>query len=73
MPSDPPGRSNGAAGTGYQTYGLAGDLIAPAPSEATAVIYTQMAHAVGLAMQNIVSQQQTLNTAGTNQEASWYA
>ena len=37
-------------------------LLGPAPAEATAVIYTQIAHAVGLAMQNIISQQQTLNT-----------
>ncbi len=42
--------------------GLTAALLSPAPAEATAVIYTQMAHAVGLAMQNIVSQQQTLTT-----------
>jgi hypothetical protein len=43
-------------------HGLTAELLSPAPAEAVAVIYTQMAHAVGLAMQNIVSQQQTLNT-----------
>lgn len=55
-------RSNGAGGSGFRMSGLTAELLGPAPSEATAVIYTQMAHAVGLAMQNIVSQQQTLNT-----------
>jgi hypothetical protein len=64
MPSDLTGRhnGNGAAGSGFPLSGLTAELLGPAPSEATAVIYTQMAHAVGLAMQNIVSQQQTLNT-----------
>lgn len=64
MPADTSGRpnGNGAAGSGYPLTGLTAELLGPAPSEATAVIYTQMAHAVGLAMQNIVSQQQTLNT-----------
>lgn len=62
MPSDTNGRSNGFAGAGYPLTGLTAEVLGPAPSEATAVIYTQMAHAVGLAMQNIVSQQQTLNT-----------
>lgn len=59
MPADIPGRTNGGA---YPATGLTAELLGPAPSEAMAVIYTQMAHAVGLAMQNIVSQQQTLNT-----------
>jgi Killing trait len=64
MPADSPVRSNGngSAGYGFPLSGLTAELLGPAPSEATAVIYTQMAHAVGLAMQNIVSQQQTLNT-----------
>ena len=62
MPSDTPGRPNGANGSGFPLTGLTAELLGPAPSEAIAVIYTQMAHAVGLAMQNIVSQQQTLNT-----------
>lgn len=62
MPSDTPGRPNGANGSGYPLTGLTAEVLGPAPSEAVAVIYTQMAHAVGLAMQNIVSQQQTLNT-----------
>ncbi len=62
MPADTPGRPNGAGGSGYPLTGLTAELLGPAPSEAVAVIYTQMAHAVGLAMQNIVSQQQTLNT-----------
>ncbi len=61
MPADTTGRTNGN-GAGYPLTGLTAELLGPAPSEATAVIYTQMAHAVGLAMQNIVSQQQTLNT-----------
>lgn len=62
MPADAPGRTNGAAGSASPLSGLTAELLGPAPSEATAVIYTQLAHAVGLAMQNIVSQQQTLNT-----------
>jgi hypothetical protein len=68
MPADAPVRSNGngngngSGGYGFPLSGLTAELLGPAPSEATAVIYTQMAHAVGLAMQNIVSQQQTLNT-----------
>jgi hypothetical protein len=64
MPADSPARpnGNGSAGYGFPLSGLTAELLGPAPSEATAVIYTQMAHAVGLAMQNIVSQQQTLNT-----------
>jgi hypothetical protein len=62
MPADTPGKPNGAAGSGYPLTGLTAELLGPAPSEAVAVIYTQMAHAVGLAMQNIVAQQQTLNT-----------
>jgi hypothetical protein len=63
MPADTPsGRPNGAAGSWQSATGLTAELLGPAPSEAIAVIYTQMAHAVGLAMQNIVAQQQTLNT-----------
>lgn len=62
MPSDSTGKPNGSSHSGYSLTGLTAELLGPAPSEATAVIYTQMAHAVGLAMQNIVSQQQTLNT-----------
>jgi len=62
MPADTPNRPNGGASSAYPLTGLTAELLGPAPSEAIAVIYTQMAHAVGLAMQNIVSQQQTLNT-----------
>ena len=61
MPADALGRPNGAT-NGFPQGGLTAELLGSAPSEAVAVIYTQMAHAVGLAMQNIVSQQQTLNT-----------
>jgi hypothetical protein len=62
MPADTPGRPNGATASGFPLSGLTAELLGPAPSEAVAVIYTQLAHSVGLAMQNIVSQQQTLNT-----------
>lgn len=68
------GNGNGQGAGGYADDGPAGGqglddlgglsrlVLGPAPSEAAAVLYTQLAHAVGLAMQNIVSQQQTMNT-----------
>jgi hypothetical protein len=62
MPPEMPPKSNGTGGAGFTLSGLHAEVLGPAPSEAVAVIYSQMAHAVGLAMQNIVAQQQTLNT-----------
>lgn len=62
MPPETTTRPNGTAGVGSALSGLNAEVLGPAPSEAVAVIYSQMAHAVGLAMQNIVAQQQTLNT-----------
>jgi hypothetical protein len=62
MPPETTVRTNGGAGAGSGLSGLTAEVLGPAPSQAIAVIYTQMAHAVGLAMQNIVAQQQTLNT-----------
>jgi hypothetical protein len=55
-PPNPNGQDNDPFG------GLTAAVLGPAVSEATAVLYSQLATAVGLAMQNIVSQQQTLNT-----------
>ncbi|HUC19061.1 MAG TPA: RebB family R body protein [Acetobacteraceae bacterium] len=62
MPPETSPEPNGTAGAGFALSGLTAEVLGPAPSQAVAVIYSQMAHAVGLAMQNIVAQQQTLNT-----------
>lgn len=59
------GQGDGGPANGHDfddLGGLSRLVLGPAPSEAAAVLYTQLAHAVGLAMQNIVSQQQTMNT-----------
>jgi Killing trait len=54
------GKSNGV------DHDLLGNLsslvLGPAPTEAIAVVQTQLAQVVGLAMQNVVAQQQTHHT-----------
>lgn len=62
MPDDPHREPAGLTATDYPLADLTAEVLSSAPAEAIAVIYAQLAHAVGLAMQNIVSQQQTLNT-----------
>jgi hypothetical protein len=41
---------------------LTGMVLEPAPRQAASVVYTQLAQAIGIAMQNHVSQHQSLNT-----------
>jgi hypothetical protein len=60
MSKDNPPTPNGEDNDPFSR--LTAAVLGPAVSEATAVLYSQLATAVGLAMQNVVSQQQTLNT-----------